>query len=518
MTTTNITYTQLLETNNLIQTHADESYWLCVTRTVQESKLFPVPAYMLLSYANCFYRYPALLRKIESVMPAEQIGDRARAMGMKIQTPGMYYAPDFYLLGREWFLNMGLIRPTDGIEDLIQVMDFSKRFQLAYHRNDGHATNREFGHRSQILPERQVQVYHADLHDCVAGDDLHKAATAFMAAASQYGFLISCESRITLCTHGPYALGDQTELIVRDFMDLSQCDLPWLDAAGADVEFNNLTMTIAVKDCHFYLMDDWGSFEAKPEFTTDKIVGVGLYTSDNLSDGHIPVGMQSRDKLIDAFQRLTKQMQDATHKLWLEIAGWNRDQMLDAGALVYFAICKDLAHVAGVYDPSDWFTIDERAERLRPLLNDEYSRDALGALCTGAMPSQQIMDYALMQHGNKNTRLYQHIPYSILSGETWTARVGEIHLGRSHLKPKNDVYNTSRGKLGVAEYNRLSREFVPSEMKSDYRYLDDTWVKYNYDTPLADELYRSAQRTSRLLKGKGAGLSRAEIATLRRVS
>ena len=73
-----LTYRQVLEANNAIQTIGDDTYWLCVTRTVQESKLFPVPAYMLLSYLNCFYRYPTLLRKIDAAMPSEQIGDRAR--------------------------------------------------------------------------------------------------------------------------------------------------------------------------------------------------------------------------------------------------------------------------------------------------------------------------------------------------------------------------------------------------------------------------------------------------------
>ena len=282
-----ISYAQLLETNNLIQMSADETYWLCVTRTVQESKLFPVPAYMMLSYMMCYYRYPSLLRKIESRMSAEEIGDRARNAGIKIQNPSMGWAlPGFYLLGREWLINLGLIRPQDAVEDLMYVMDFWKRFQLSWHRNNGHITNKEFGHRGQFLPERRLQVFHADMFDCKAGDELHEAAQGFMAAASQYGFLISCESRISLHNSGPYKLADDREMIVRDFMDLSESDFPWLDDVAKEVPYNNLTVTMAVKDCHFYLVDDWGSFESKPEFTSDKLVGVGLYTSDSLSDGY----------------------------------------------------------------------------------------------------------------------------------------------------------------------------------------------------------------------------------------
>jgi hypothetical protein len=516
MNANRINYTQLLETNNLIQAHGDESYWLVVTRTVQESKLFPVPAYMMLSYLMSYYRYPALFRKIESVMSAEEIGDRARNMGMKIQTPHMSYMPDFYLLGREWLLNLGMIKPTDGIEDLIYVMDFSKRFQLAYHRNDGHATNREFGHRSQILPERRVQVYHADMYDCENGDDLHDAANAFMAAAAQYGFLVSAESRVSLGNHGPYKLDDNTEMIVRDFMDLAENDLPWLDDVAEGIEYNDLTVTMAVKDCHFYLVDDWGSFEADPEFSPDKIVGVGLYYSDNLSDGHQPLGMSSREELIATFHRLTEQIRTATDKLWREVAGWSRDQMMDAGAITYFAICKDLAHVAGVYDPEDWIKVDERAERFRPLLNDEYSRDILGALCTATTPTQQIHEYAMMQHADRNTRFYQLIPYSILAGEPYTSGVGETYPGITYLAEKKDIYTTSQGKMSYAEYNRLSRETIPTNASAEHGYLCETWVKYNSETPLADALYRHEQRNSRLLKDKGAGLNRADIEALRR--
>ena len=91
-------YAQLLETNHLLQTNGDQTYWLCVTRTVQESKLFPVPAYMLLSYLNAFYRYPGVLKKIETRMSAEELGDRARDMGCKAHATSMWGLPCFYLL------------------------------------------------------------------------------------------------------------------------------------------------------------------------------------------------------------------------------------------------------------------------------------------------------------------------------------------------------------------------------------------------------------------------------------
>jgi hypothetical protein len=502
-----VSYAQLLETNNLMQACGDETYWLCLTRTVQGSKLFPVSPYIMLSYLNAFYRYPSLLRKIETRLPAEAIADRARNMGIKIQNPQMGWAlPSFYLLGREWLLSMGLLRPQDALEDVTYVMDFWKRFQLSWHRNDGHMTNREFGHRSQILPDRRLEVFKADMFPCTPGDELHAAAHTFMATASQYGFLISCESRISLHNSGPYRLDANHEMLVRDFMDLAECSLPWLDGVAEEVPYNNLTVTMAVRDCQFNLVDDWGSFESQPEFTSDKLAGIGLYTSDPLSEGYLPVGMNSAEELTRTFRTLNNILKDATNKLWTRMAGWSRDQLLDAGALVYFAIVKDLAHVAGVFAVEDWLQIDPRADRFRPILNDEFASSALGELVGGiSLPSQQISPFAMMQHSGRAARVFTPLPYSVLAGEDFVGSAGGIMAGKSHLDTKIDRYRTTQGVLTLDEYNRRACEHVPVVCSDTYRFLCETWVKYHPDDPRREELYRLERTHSRTLRESGSG-------------
>lgn len=512
-----VTYAQLLETNNLMQMESDESYWLCVTRTTQESKLFPVPSYMMLSYLNAFYRYPSLLRKIETRMSAEECGDRARNMGTKTNTLTMGWTlPCFYLLGREWLINMGLLRPQDAVEDVIYVMDFWKRVQLSYHRNDGHLTNKEFGHRSQLLPERQLQVFEADLFAVTAGDALHAAANKFMATVSQFQFLSHCECRIGICNQGPYAFGDTMQLIVRDFMDLGEGDFPWLDGIAPDLPFNNLTVPMAVKDTKFTLMDDWGSFESEPEFRAGNIAGIGLYTSDPLTDGHVPVAMESREALTAMFNRLQDAYAQATGKLWERIASWSRAEMIDAGALVYFSIAKDLAHMAGTYEQSDWMEIDERARRFVPLLNDEFGRDVLTELVgLLSLPSQQANDYTMSQHNNGPKRMFSPIPYGVLRSGDYTTTSGPLYPGDTVLARKTGKWRTSRGLLTQDEYNAGVRDFTPTACTDRFRFIDDYWIKYNAQDAEANALYQFAQRDSRTLQGKGAGLKRADIAALK---
>lgn len=511
-------YVRLLEANNAIQSIGDDTYWLCVTRTVQESKLFPVPSYMLLSYLNCYYRYPELLRKIEGNMRAEEIGDRARAMGGKFGNLPGWGLPTFYLLGREILINFGMLSPEDNAEDVAYVMDFWRRFKLSQQREDGHLNAREFGQRVQMLPERRIQRFHADLLGCTSGDRLHSAAQTFLATVSQYGFLVSCESRCTLNNSGPYKIDDERELILREFTDLAQGDYPWLDGVADDMPYNNLTVTMEATGCHFYLMDDWGSFESKPEFTAESLSGIGLYTSDCLSDGFIPVGMGSTEELAQTFEDLTARIRVATTDLWKNMAGWSRDQMMDAGAIVYFSLIKDFAHMAGVYDTDDWMKIDPRADRFRALLNDEFGRDFLGELVgLVSLPSQQLHEYAMMQHNNQPSRYISHIPYSVLDQEPPVAKLEPIGAGIMHLPEKSGGYRTTQGVLDIDEYNRRSRAMDPVQMRSDLRNLCDTSIEYaRTDDPRVEQIYADERKHCPALKDAPVRLSRSDVEQRRR--
>ena len=105
---------------------------------MQESKLFPVNAYISLSYYNAWYHYPQLLRKIDAAMPAEEIGDRAREVSSYVNLLTTSLISQFYLGARQFQIDMGLLRPTDAIDDVLFVIDFSRRLNLSFHRNHGH--------------------------------------------------------------------------------------------------------------------------------------------------------------------------------------------------------------------------------------------------------------------------------------------------------------------------------------------------------------------------------------------
>src|SRR3989440_12967150 len=149
----------LLEANEYTRKASDSFYFQCTARTVQESKLFPVNPYISLSYLQAWYRWPELLRKIDAAMPAEEFGDRARNVGSYFNTITMGLIPQFYLGGRQMLLDMGMLRPTDALDDVMFVLDFGRRVNMAYHRSHAHVYPSDANQRAQVHTERQAQAF-----------------------------------------------------------------------------------------------------------------------------------------------------------------------------------------------------------------------------------------------------------------------------------------------------------------------------------------------------------------------
>src|SRR5689334_12926062 len=215
-------------------------------------------------------------------MPAEEIGDRARNVGSYVSTITMGLIPNFYLGGRQILIDMGMLKPTDALDDVMFVLDFGRRLNLSYHRSHAHMIPSDAGWRDQVHTARQTAAFEEAAIGVTPGDRLHTAFNKFMAAMSAYGFLSHCECRLSFSNHGPYKTRSGHEMLVRDALDLAECDYPWMDGVAAPVEHNNLTATVVMKDTHFNMVDDWASFEATPSYDNNNMVAVGVYTSDYL--------------------------------------------------------------------------------------------------------------------------------------------------------------------------------------------------------------------------------------------
>lgn len=472
----------VLRANNFLQQASESFYFHCTTRTVQESKLYPVNPYIALSYYQAWYRWPEILRKVDAAMSAEEIGDRARQVGSYVNTITTHLIPQFYLGARQFMIDMGMLRPTDALDDVMTVLDFGQRVNLSYHRNHRGTYPSDRGYRDQVHTARQTKWFEDQLIGVEPGDRLHTSFGKFMAAVSAYGFLSHCECRLSFCNHGPYKTTNGHEMLVRDALDLAECDYPWMDGVASEIAHNNLTVPVVMKDTHFKMVDDWGSFEASPSYDADNLVAVGLFTSDALSDGYIPVSMDNASDLADELDQQRERFERATAAMWRTMAGWSRDQMIDAGLLVYAGVLKDLTHFAGVYDQDEWFTVEDRCQRMKPIMNDEYGGAVIAELVGYlSLSSQQRSEHHMERYTAARGEMWTPIPFSVLADDDWTSTTGPIQIGTTSLPRKSATYTTTQGKLTQDEYNAAAKAFS-SPVHERRHYDDDTYVKHHAGT------------------------------------
>lgn len=525
-----ITEAELGRVNRFLQSSDDQMIHNCLTRTAQESQLFPIMPYLHLSFIESYYRFPDQLRRASEVLSPEDAGHRARNATCNLSRITSWGISNFYLNGRSELVKLGLIRPEDNLEDLWTVVDWHERFASAYHRSNAHIWTLAAWDTSQDHEERVLQVFEADAYE--ADEQLREAATRFLAVGTQYAFLVHCESRVGLQSVGPYRLGGRRLMHTRDFMNLSECDFSWLDGIGADVPFNNLTAVI-ITDGVAVEINDFATAYVTPENYQDHIIGFGLYTSDLLCDRYQPVGMDSRRDLVDTLDHVTQTMRAATSQLYERFAEMSMRQMVEAGVYAYFQAAADVAHMAGTYRQAGWELIDDRTRRLWELYSDEYSLDAYTSNMAqldgrqGAESEYYLnpVAYRLWRSGGRRGELPASgrarplVPGHVLNDHDYSRRASPRGLddvrGTSSLPPKSGRYTFARGRLTEDEMNRAAREFSSPLLQPPWRHIDDATVKYRWRDPEVDRLYRYIQERSRLLAGRGASLVRSDIDRIR---
>jgi hypothetical protein len=516
--------------NRFLQSSEDQLIHNCLTRTAQESKLFPIMPYLQLSFFEAYYRFPDLLRTASEVISPEEAGHRARNATCHLGRLTSWGISNFYFNGRTELIKLGLVRPEDNLEDLWTIVDWHERFASTYHRRNAHVWTLQASDTSQDHEERVLQVFEADAFE--VNDALCNAATRFLAVGTQYSFLANCESRMGLQSVGPYRLGGQRLMHTRDFLNLSECDYAWLDEVGAEIPYNNLTAVI-ITDGVAVEINDFATAYTTPEHYQDCIVGVGLYTSDFLCDRYVPVGMDSRRELVDTLESVTEAMKRATARLYRRFSAMSFDQMVEAGIHAYFQAAADPIHMAGLYAQHDWELIDDRTRRLWELYSEEYSLDSyvsnMAALDgrQGAENEYYLspVPYRMWRSGGAHDELPSHgrvralVPAYVLNDHDYSRRANPNGIadvaGSSALPPKKGSYTFACGRLTEDEMNRAARDFTSPLLQAPWRNYDDSTVKYRWQHADVDALYRYTQKRSRLLRDRGSSLVRADLERIR---
>ena len=341
--------------NELIAYHSPISLELTRQRTSYTSQLIPVTAYILVSCCEAFLRYPDLMRRIDAARPAEQIGLVGHRPGTEINSVHLWSIANFWLLGRK--IMCGIDPSLDDPMAAHAVLDFWERAALAY-RGDG---TRQAWDTSTCCP------YGADVVEQlragvspVDDPDQRRQLSRFNATLVNHLFLMWFDTRAGIADTGPYDLGEGKVLLVRDFAKLARSDFWWSDVA-AEFPYEQLTAAL-VLDRVEVQATDFGSSNTTPEDYLDRLVGFGLFTTDE-------PGGELREVPLDGVDALAATVRRVQAQHYRNVAAMDRDAMIRCGAYVYFSFLRPFALAAGIADDLDWEVPKAVPEPLYDLLS-----------------------------------------------------------------------------------------------------------------------------------------------------
>ena len=330
---------------------------LVAERTSYSSQLIPVTPYVTVSCIQAFLRYPEAVARIAAAMSPEEIGAAARRPGCQADSVFLWGIANFFLIGRNV---MAMVDPTlDSVQRTHTVLDFWARASHAY-RGGPHLHAAEVGNRIEVLSPDMVT--HLAAGARAVDDERRDRIRRANATIINHLFLLYFDTRVGHADTGPYRLEDGRTMIVRDFYRLGESDFSWSGVA-AGVPFRNLTAALVLDPEVEVSITDYGTTISSPEDYLEHLSGFGLYTTDGVAPGGLPVPLSDQD--LEATAAAAKVAQRQHYR---DIVAMDRDERIACGAYVYFTFLRPFAEIAGVADEIDWTCPRDIPADLYPLV------------------------------------------------------------------------------------------------------------------------------------------------------
>ena len=335
------------EANEIIA-HASELIdYQVSTRGLLESQLFPVTAYICVSFYNSYDILYDILKRVSEKTTPEQIGKESRKILSEIQALSIFYIPLYYMAGRMGEIYRNNEDPKSESEEkrkqTMFILDFWKRLASSYFPNGKLSVN-DSDKKNIALDQSDIDWTLSHIVD-VSKDQAIKIKRT-MANLELVSYIDECEARAKLCDHGPYKVDENEILVFREILHLYDGDKPhfaW-SATEAKSPYRNIAFVFRLKDVEIEL-DEFVSLESTPLDFTENITGVALLTRKG--NDVIPLNFEVLDEFNDYAIRANKE-------LFLKFSKWDRRQRLIAGAYAYCYGYARYTNFVGITDEINW--------------------------------------------------------------------------------------------------------------------------------------------------------------------
>jgi len=364
-------------------------------RTLLESKLFPVNAYICVGFYQTYHNLHGVMKKVWERTTPEDLAKRSRTLLSPIQALSVSYLWLYYSLAR-----MGTIynkcggdpskEPPEKREEWKWMLEQWYRLSTNYF-NSGKTTVAASGDTNMAFSDETVSFLKENLQPSNEGTT-SKVRRA-LGSVDLYAFIDECEARAKIVNHGPFPIGGGQSLIVSEYTNLYDGKgkpwLPW-SATDAKLPHSTLGVAMAVKDAKA-VFNDFGTVTLEPDDYAKQVTGVFAYHKKNGGIEPVP---------IDELSAYAEAADSAQAELYMKFAEMDRKQLLLAGAEAYWRCFARYTDIVGVTDEVDWGISQRVQEEYLPyfLSHDEdpaFTRLKMKVIKMKALPFLKEKDPVL---------------------------------------------------------------------------------------------------------------------------
>ncbi len=333
---------------------------IVLERSLLESKLFPVNAYICIGFYQTYRNLYGIMKRVWERMTPEEMARRSKTLLSPVQTLSISYLWMYYSLAR-----MGTIynkcggnparEPAEKRSEWLYMLEKWYRLATGYF-DSGKPTVASAGGINRVLDEASLQWLKDNLQP-VTRDQASKVRRA-IGSVDLYSFVEECDARAKIVNHGPYPMGDEI-LVVSEYTNLHDGRgrqwLPWSETdAKLPSSSLGIAMTIRGASATF---NDIGTMTIEPGDYAGLITRIAAYTKRN--SRIIPLGLDELPAYAEAADQ-------AQMELYMKFSEMDRKQLLLAGATAYWRGFARYTDMVGITEEVDWGISPEVQEEYLP--------------------------------------------------------------------------------------------------------------------------------------------------------
>jgi len=304
------------------------------------SVLFDLPRRSLLGWFALYDNQAPFLRELTALMPPEEIGRRMKVPGTRPYHLQLFIVMCHFLARQQRMLELGLAEGEPFAEeerdDVVTVLDFWERASRAY-RNDGLLLPVQSGGTLPILADEHLGLMRELMRPAEA--DAYAAARRMAATLELYNFVLHGEQRDGVFGHGPYPGEGGRTIVVREFNDLRNDDLPWA-ATEERIPFPNVIVAL---ECHDVTArcDMFGGLVTTPLEIADRLDRLAVLTQE---------GGGLRPLTGDEITAVQEAAAAAQIELYMKAVEWSPRYKIEYGAYLFANHLLPFFRLAGADD------------------------------------------------------------------------------------------------------------------------------------------------------------------------